>query len=592
MQNLKEEIVNFLEKKWVGIGLIVLISTVIYYNSLNVPFILDDIPKIVENSDIKKLSNIKTKLIYPYSKNQTFTRNDPSRPLTYLTFMLNYHFGKLNTFGYHLINILMHIFNAILIFFLTKKIIFYIYKKDNNLFPLFVALFFAVHPVNTGAVTYIFKRSDILATFFYISSLLFFIMTFEKAKKLYIYSLLCFLLSLSSKPMVVTLPAIIFIFDYVFLSDFEIKKVIKKKQYHIPFWIILFVYLLFRYLYFGGIGDLEAIFPAWNRWDYLVIQPYVIVRYFQMLFIPIGLCIDHCLFAPKTIFEIKILVPFLLIISIVMLVLRIYRKKSDISKIVLFCALWFFITLFPTSSFFPTTLPMDDTRLYLSGFGFYLSIVFLYFLILSKDVFCRHPSKWVLLSVMGVHIFLLSGVTVKRNSFFRNPILIWQDVISKYPINSRAHNSLGLLYYKQGKYEKAFKEYQKSLERDPDNPKTHNFLGILYEKLEQYDRAFQSYQKAIQTDPGYADAYYNLGLLYHRQKKYNEAFQSYQKAIQLNPNNAEAHNNLGVLYYKQKKYNEAFQKFQKAIVLNPDYVEARNNLRLLYYKEKNAKKLQ
>ena len=92
---------TFLENKWLAIGLIVLISAVVYYNSLHAPFIFDDMHKIVENPDIKQLKYIKTRLIYPYNKEyHNFKRNDPSRPLTFLTFTLNYHFCKLNTFGY------------------------------------------------------------------------------------------------------------------------------------------------------------------------------------------------------------------------------------------------------------------------------------------------------------------------------------------------------------------------------------------------------------------------------------------------------------------------------------------------------------
>ncbi|MBN1383694.1 MAG: hypothetical protein JW983_02270, partial [Elusimicrobia bacterium] len=110
-------------RQCIAIGIIFLATTVVYYNSLHVPFLLDDIAKIVNNPDIKNLSNLKTKLIYPYSKNKVYERNDPSRPVVYFTYALNYYFGKLNTFGYHLFNIIIHVFNAILLFFLTKKII-------------------------------------------------------------------------------------------------------------------------------------------------------------------------------------------------------------------------------------------------------------------------------------------------------------------------------------------------------------------------------------------------------------------------------------------------------------------------------------
>ncbi|MFH1957407.1 MAG: tetratricopeptide repeat protein [bacterium] len=581
------------EKNWFAIGLIVLVSIGIYHNSLNAPFVFDDIPKIVENPDIKQLSNIKTKLIYPYSKYKTFTRNDPSRPLTYLTFTLNYHFGKLNTFGYHLFNLLLHIFNSILIFFLTKKIILYTYKKDFVLFAAVVSLFFAVHPINTNVVSYIFARSGGLATFFYFLALLVFIKTFEKNRNLYAFSLLFFILSLLSKPIAVTFPVIVLVFDYIFLSDFKKSKVIEKIYYHIPFWILLAGYLLFRYFYLGGIGDIEVKY-TWPIYSYFITQPYVVLKYLKLLLIPVGVCIDRGAMSPSgTIFDPKILISILLITGIFLLVWRISRKKTDISKIILFFTAWFFITLSPTSSIFPTTILMDDKRLYLSGFGFYFMVVFIYFLIFKIKPFVsqRMPlkyslfstgAKWGLFCLLAIHISLLGIITFRRNNLYQNPILLWQDVISKYPDNYKAHCNIGFLYYIGKEYDKALQKYQKVIELNPNHPEVHYNLGNLYSDKRDYNKALQEYQKAIELNPRYTEAHYNLGNLYYGKEYYNGAFQEYQKAIEINPKYAEAHYNLGNLYYDKRNYSKAIQEYQKAIELNPKYMEAHNNLGILY----------
>ncbi len=239
----KQQFNKFSENRWLAIGLITLVSMGVYYNSLKAPFILDDKPKIVNNPDIKKLDNIKTKLIYPYSKKfKTFKRNDPSRPLTYLTFTLNYHFGKLNVFGYHLFNLVLHILNSILVFLLAGKVFFYtINRKSFTHLSFFIAIFFALHPANVNTVTYIFARSGELATLFYFSSLLFFLMAIEKNKNFYILSLVSYILSLLSKPIAVTFPIILFTFDYIFLCEYKLIKIKERKYYHISFWIILLI---------------------------------------------------------------------------------------------------------------------------------------------------------------------------------------------------------------------------------------------------------------------------------------------------------------------------------------------------------------
>ena len=134
----------------------------LYYQIYDAPFILDDIPDIVENPDIKNLSVLKDKLIYPYSILNN--KNDPSKPITYLTFALNYHFGKLNTFGYHLVDVLLHFINSILIFFFCYQIFSYIVcKRDSFILASFVSLLFIIHPINTTTVSYVFARSGQLS---------------------------------------------------------------------------------------------------------------------------------------------------------------------------------------------------------------------------------------------------------------------------------------------------------------------------------------------------------------------------------------------------------------------------------------------
>jgi len=587
---------TFFEKKWVAIGLIILVSAIIYSSSLNAPFIFDDEAKIVNNPDIKEIKNIKTKLIYPQGEHKTFERNDPSRPVTYLTFTLNYYFGKLNIIGYHLVNIFLHVCVSILIFFLTRKIIVYTYGKCTNIFPFFVALFFASHPINTIVVSYVFNRSGELAAFFYILSLLLFTKTFEKGKKFYVFSLLCFILGIFSKQDAITLPAILLIFDYIFLSNFELAKVIKKKYYHLSYWVIIVIFLLFRYFYLGTIGDADAggtLF--WNHYTYFVIQPYVILRYLKFLFIPKGLCFDHYLNPAESIFEFKIMISVLFVLLILVATWLFYRRKTNISKIFLFSILWFIITISPTSSFFPTTTAMAENRLYLPGYGFYFIIVSVYFLIfrvnpdrqleLSGISTHKRLLNSFLIFLLGVHIIVLCIATVKRNRLYQNPALLWEEVISMYPSNYRAtqnasnlYNELGNSLRGRGEYIRAVQEYQKALELKPDSAEIHYNLGLAYYEQRIFDRAIQEFKRTIEINPNHSEAHNNLGTLYFNRGEYDNTFQEYQKAVKINPDYAQAHNNLGILYYYQKEYRKALQEFQIVLMLKPYDQDAKDKI--------------
>jgi len=574
-----------LENKWIIILLISLLSFIAYHNSLNAPFILDDIAKIVGNPDIKQLGNIKTKLVYPYNKEfQSFERNDPSRPLVYLTLTINYLIGKLNPFSYHFFNLLIHILNGLLLFFLAKEIIHYVYKEEFNIFALLAAVFFIVHPINTTVVSYIFSRSDLLATFFYVLALLFFIKTFKVARKYYAFSLLSFILALSSKQIAVTLPAIVLVFDYIFLSNFDIKRVASRISYHVPFWVIFLLYLLFRYFYLGGIGDLEAA-STWSRWTYFINQPYIILRYLQLLLVPVGVCFDHGL-KPGRLLEFRIFISILILLSMGILIYKIYCKKTGISKMVLFCALWFFVILSPTSSLFPTASPLHENRLYLAGFGFYIFLILLYFLIFRKmKLYIRHRI-WIYFSLMVIHILILGALTIGRNRLYQDPVLQWKDVISKYPEKERAYNNLGVLYKDRKEYDSAIKEYQKALEIDPNYAYAYYNLGIVYHDLGEQNRALEAYQKSIELNPRNVDAHNNLGALYKELKRYDSAIREYRKALEIKQGNFKTHYNLGILYSEFKEYDKAIESYRRALELNPDYIRAYNNLGVLHKEKK------
>ncbi|MEW6556696.1 MAG: tetratricopeptide repeat protein [Elusimicrobiota bacterium] len=633
--------------KWVGIGLIIICTTVIYYASFQAPFILDDKSKIVNNPDIKKLNNIKTKLIYPYRNTNYTERNDPSRPLVYLTFTLNYFFGRLNPFGYHLVNFIFHIFNAILLFLLTKKIMIFLslrgeteaipkteiirYAQNDKLeynqyfLPFLVTSLFAIHPVNTSAVSYIFSRSVGLSVFFYLLALLFFIE--HQSLISYLLSLICFILALFSRQDAVTLPAIILVFDYIFLKSQNsratehethvadeveapgsrpfsplrasgsagaetsatnaadglkprLQRHFSIAGYHIPYWIILVLFLLFRYFYFGKLGDLEAPAPI-DAFIYFINQPYSILRYIGLLIIPAGICLDRGSLCPvTTLLDTRFVMPVIIVIGLLLIAVMLYQNKQPASKLISFAVLWFFITLSPTSSIFPTTSVMVDNRLYISGFGVYLILVYFYLGIIR-----RLKYKW--LPVVPVFYFLFLGIiTYKRNQLFANPVLLWQDTIKKSPYNIRPYNNLGFLYYEQKKYVQAINILKRAIFLKPDHTKAHNNLGIAYLAIKQYENAKKEFQEIIKLNPDNWEAHSNLGLLYFELKQYKESFKEYKKAISLSPICADTYNNLGILYFTLEKYEDAKKQFKKAIEINPDHWQARSNLAKLYSLQK------
>ncbi|MFH1283086.1 MAG: tetratricopeptide repeat protein [bacterium] len=571
------------------------IILVLYSGSIKSPFLFDDTSKILNNPDIKKLYEIGKKLIYPYSEAKTTFRNDPSRPVTYFSFALNYNFGKLDTFGYHLFNVILHILNTLFVFMLVKRLMLNM-NKDFYFVPLFTALFFAVHPINTSAVSYIFSRSILLSMFFCLSSLLLFFSNNNRKRFIYVMSILCFVMALFSRQDAVFLPVIILLFDYLIVSDFSIKKVLSKKWLHAPFWILILIFFVFRYSFLGGMGDMETDI-LWPRFSYLIIQPYVVVKYIQMLLIPVGLCIDHVVGIPKTIFEPRIIFSALLICALLSAaVVVIVRAGFNARKLIIFSAAWFLITILPTSSFFPTTSALAENRMYISSMGFLLFLVLFY---LSAGMFAlnkasvKHPVV-VICCLMSIHLILLSTITYKRNKMYQKPELLWYEAISFYPGHERAaknasseHNRHAIAYKEKEEYQNAIEEYKKIIELRPGYANGYNDIGVLYKEIGEYDKAISAYKSAIALNPNYTDAHNNLGNVYLELNDKSSALYEYTQAVNLNPDYAEAHNNMANLYYFSGDYEKAVEKYKDAIKIDPNLTAAHINLGVVYFKQGN-----
>ncbi len=315
------------------------------------------------------------------------------------------------------------------------------------------------------------------------------------------------------------------------------------------------------------------------------------MNYLKFLLVPAGLCIDHCIIPPKTIFELKILISFFVLLFIFIMILRL-RK----SKIILFCAGWFFITLSPTTSFFPTTRLIAERRLYLSGFVIFFLIVYFIFKLINPPLspFFKGGGRGIMkkgfLSViLGIYLIFLGATTWKRNKLYMEPVLLWSNVVNKYPNNECAFNNLGLLYMHKKNYSTAEKAYKRAIELKPDYAKAHYNLGLLYEHTQIHNKALKEYIKAIEINPVYAEVHHRLCNLYFFIKEYDKAYQEIIKALEIKPDFVEARYTLGLFLYVMKRYNEAADEYKKAVNLNPDFHDAHFQLGIVYFEQKQFK---
>ena len=564
----------FLTQPIAAFLLIGLLATAIYSNTFSAAFHFDDILNITDNSKIKHLANLRDL--------------SGSRYVGFLTFALNYRFGGLHVFGYHLVNLLVHITNGFFVYLLVRLLFRAAHTPRAS--PLTtapwiavsVALLFVAHPIQTEAVTYITQRFASLAALLYLLTVILYLhwrLSPPEAKGRllwYVGALLSTVLAMKTKENTFTLPLMLLLIEAVFF------RLHSKKQWAtlIPFLLTLFIIPLSS-LDVKGETEVGLTHQTTEigRFDYFLTQFRVIVTYLRLLVFPVHQNLDydypvyHSFFYHPVFFSFLFLSALFAMAIYLLLFSRLSPPASG--RLIGFGILWFFLTLSIESSIIPLKDVIWEYRLYLPSVGFGLAICTTVF------GFSDRLRAWKLVGT-GVLVIILSLATYQRNRIWYDELSLWSDVVHKSPNKARGHNNLGRAYGLDKRSQEAITQFGIILKQDPANATTHFNLGNVYLDLERFEEAAREYQSAIESDPTYAEAHDNLGLVYDKLGRRPEAIREYKAAITANPGLADAYNNLGIAFKDLGRLTEAAQSYQKAITLNPDLADAHNNLGVVF----------
>ncbi|MDD2806653.1 MAG: tetratricopeptide repeat protein [Elusimicrobiales bacterium] len=577
------------EKKILLLAILALsaLSFLLYARTLKAPFIFDDFSCVVQNPDVKQLSNLKTRLFYPLKAGLHEDRNDPSRPLAFLTFTLNYALGGKDPFGFHLFNLTLHLLNSILVFLLLKKLLRDSCGETGDFLALAASLFFAAHPAGAEVAAYIAHRTEGLVLLFYLLSILLF--TRGGGKVRYALSLLSFALALASKEIAATLPLMLLAVEYLHPGLGFRGRGGRWQFYHAPYWTLLAVYLVLRGLTIGfGTGRLDTALK-WTHYSYFLTQIHVVSQYLKMVVLPTGACVDHFIAPVRSALDHRVW-SALLYLSAVPVFLGIVKKKEPaLFRPALFVVLWILIALAPTSSILPIDDPMADRRLYLPGAGYSLLLALAYLMVvklLAAGATLNRRCSYAALLLL-VHAGLAGAVTWARSAKFSDPAALWTEAIAVYPGNYRAYNNLGKIYADGGDGVRAEELFKKTLQLNPEYYLAHKNLGDIYYYRRDFDKAISAYRSALAASPQYWEPYNNLGAIYVQLGRAKDAGAAFQKALELNPGSAEAANNLGVICLHLKQFDRAAQFFRQAAKADPYYGLPLKNLGDLHFSLKD-----
>jgi protein O-mannosyl-transferase len=373
------------------------------------------------------------------------------RPLLKFTYTWNWTSG-LGLFGFHLVNVALHAANAVLLFFLASRIGGPSVSRFAALLP---ALLFAVHPVQTEAVTYISGRSVSLMAFFYLGSLLAYLRGREQGSRflLYLASPILFLLAAASKEVALTLPFALVLCEAVRRGRTGWKETLRAQTVH---WGLL-VALAVLFLAHAGYGRLlEACFDIRDAGTNLLTQVHGIGYLLSRLVMPHALDIDPEL--PVFSRGSTVLFPEALLLAALLAAGVVGLKKRWLAG---FGILWFFLHLVPTNSFIPRLDVANDRQLYLASWGLFLELS------AGADLLRRKWGVRRVAAVAAVLVLALGVLTVSRNTVYRSEVALWEDSVRKSPGKARAWNNLGYAYQQAGRFPDAEEAYLRALRIDP-----------------------------------------------------------------------------------------------------------------------------
>jgi protein O-mannosyl-transferase len=600
-----------------AIGLVAAIAFIAYSNTFHVPFQFDDYPNIINELSIR-LHTMTFHWLGQLIKNI----KDSIRFFAYFTFALNYYFGKFDVFGYHLVNLLIHITSGILLYWLLLVTLNLPSLKERYgpiAFPiaLFSTLLFISHPIQTQSVTYIVQRMASMAGMFYLLAMLLYVkgrLSLERKRSLFwAGAALSYLLGLFTKENVAILPLFIALYEFYFFQNFDLSTKRKKTLIYLVGAVLLLGVLG---LLFWGKRYFDVIIEGYKIRDFtlterLLTQFRVVLYYVTLLLYPhpSRFNLDHDFPLSKgTLDPPTTLLSILIVVGLIGYSIWTAKKRPLLS----YCILWYFGNLVIESSIIPLEMVFEH-RLYLPAIGPFVLFATLVVkgweeikerlrLRLREDTTRRRlPAEtsfgvqapktdmaggwrdyplWGLFLVVTV---LLVWGSYERNKIWRSEITLWEDCVKKSPNKNRPHYNLGLNYYNKGRYQKSIEAYKKAIHIKPNEPDSYNNLGQAHRALRSYQEAIEAYQKAIQIKPNYSFALINLGETFVEMGRYQEAIETLKKAIQLKPNDAGIYQNMGVAYRRIGRYREAIEAYQEAIRLKPDISDAYNNLGLAYY---------
>jgi len=534
--------------------LVIAAGLLAYRNSFTGGFFHDDVTSIPENATIRHLWPIWQPLSPPHQVSLTSGLTVEGRPLINLSLAINYALGGYNVWGYHALNLTVHILAGLTLLGIVRRTLLQRALRERfgaaaNELALASAILWTVHPLQTESVTYIIQRAESITGLFYLLTLYCFIRSAgsQRPRLWYGLSATACALGMASKEMMVTAPLMVLLYDRAFISDSFWEAWRRRWRVYVALastWVLLGLVLALGGNFATALKNARHTGVTWC--EYLETEPGVILYYLRSSVWPAPLSLLHGWPIART--WTSILPTTVVVLILLGLVAWAWRTHPVCG----FAGTWFFLILAPTSSVIPLFDPLCEHRMYLALAAVVSLVVLGFYSLMGRRS----------LAVFAVIAIGLGVLTYRRNQDYRmNP-----------------HYSLGVALQKAGRTQEAIRQFEQALPSAPEDAWLHYNFAVALMGSARPQEAIAQYEQALRINPDFAEAHNNLAVTVAQAGRMQEAIGQYEQALRIKPDFAEAHNNLAIALEKVGCVPEAIEHWEQALRIKPDYAEAHSNL--------------
>ena len=540
--------------------LLVAVTVVAYLPALGAGFIWDDDSHVTDNETLRSgdgLLRIWTEL----------GATPQYYPLVHTTFWVEHHLYGTRPFGYHLVNVLLHALNALLIVALLRSL--------GVPGAWLVGFLFALHPVHVESVAWVSERKNVLSGAFYLAAALAYLRfappgepaRVRGPRRYYLTFLGLFVAALLSKSVTATLPAALLLVIYWKRGCLEWRDF---SPLVVPFTLAGAAGMVTVWMenhYVGAAGE---------SWDLGIVERILLAGrafwfYLGKLAMPSGLVFIY----PRWSIDVSSLWQYLFPVAALAVVLALFGARKKIGRGPLVAVLLFAGTLVPALGFF-NVYPfrfsfVADHFQYLASLGP---------LVLAGAALASLTTRWSKAgaAVVVVLLLLLGTGSFKRTFFYADAETLWRDTLARNPGAWMANINLGVEYDRRGQAEQAYRQYRMAIEKKPDLAGGWNNLGMAAVRLGRRTEGIDHLVRALRLKPDHVNATMNLANALYAERRIGEAAVGYRRVIELAPGHSAARNNLGGLLLTQGDLSGAAAQFEAAVAARPGFVRAWANL--------------